>query len=76
MQLTQITVFTHCTLDGTAVQSVHIPGQHCCAKCTHWGGANLEVRVGLGDGKTTKMKKSDVATSGCPGALPVGPCGM
>eukprot|EP00965_Chrysotila_dentata_P023254 770804-Pleurochrysis_carterae.AAC.1 len=55
-----------------------------CSHTAHWSTllcrvcklreANLEMRVGVGEGKANK-KKSDVAASECPGRLPVGLCG-
>eukprot|EP00965_Chrysotila_dentata_P261741 6214357-Pleurochrysis_carterae.AAC.8 len=61
LQLAQTAVLTHRTLDSSTFGK----GE----------GANSEVRVRLKEGKTTE-KKRDVAASECPGALPVGPCGI
>ena len=59
----QTTVLTHCTLDDTAVQSVHMKK----------GGCKLESASAAWEGKTTKEKRGVVA-SNCPGALPMGLC--
>ena len=55
-------MLTHCTMDNTAVQSVHI------------GVDKLGRSVGSEKVETTENTR-DVAASECPGALPVGPFG-
>eukprot|EP00965_Chrysotila_dentata_P204676 6182488-Pleurochrysis_carterae.AAC.1 len=54
-------MLTYCTLDNTAVQSVHVRG------------SKLGSASGVVENESTE-KKRDVAANECPGALPVGPC--
>ena len=63
-QVSQTTMLTHCTLGSTAVQNVHFGGRQTL-KCK-WGWKKIRLLKG----------KRDVVANECPGALPVGPCGL